>query len=221
MRVPLTKASPPQPQKQYRRSHCKPILGAKLQPQDCRLDSHMLQSQLLLWRRGRKWAISRKKKQLRMSALTTFLHSTRLLAFGSGATEPPGVRFDWGTHFMLPENYHMQTHHHACRSQRTTPRAENTWSRNPNGPVILPKTESIYINCVVVVSLPRLSASYFIVFIDLATLLESSITGNCVRENNSVTEGEHKCAEKDGDDAAEGLSITTLFFLWIAGHSAV
>lgn len=57
----------------------------------------------------------------------------------------------------------IHTHHHACksacRSQRSTPRAENTWSRNPNGPVILPKTESIYINCVVLGSLPRLSAS--------------------------------------------------------------
>lgn len=39
----------------------------------------------------------------------------------------------------------------------------------PNKPVILPKTESIYINCVIVVTL-KPSVSFFIVFIDLATM---------------------------------------------------
>lgn len=79
----------------------------------------------------------------------------------------------------------------------------------PNKPVILPKTESIYINCVVVVTL-KPSVSFFIVFIDLPTPPESDITGSREREQKSYR-GEHKCASKDGDDAAEGLSITTLF----------
>lgn len=85
-----------------------------------------------------------------------------------------------------------------------------------------PKKESTYINGVVkgciAASRPRpltLSARFFIVFITVATPLKSSITA--MSKNKRASEGERKCAGKDGDDAAEGLSITALvpFFIYL------
>lgn len=55
----------------------------------------------------------------------------------------------------------------------------------------------------------KLSAKFFIVFIDLATLLKSGPT-KATREDKGVTEGEPKCGAKDRDGVAEGSSITAL-----------